>query len=270
MRYFVTTKEIDGYTIVTDFRNPPIDPVATSRVVDTLIEETTEYIEARQLSDSWSQLERNRRGFLAAARKTVNAKALAEIQNNYIETVSKQKSAQARLAVHSQALRVLRKQLYKNNSICFPTPGYEEILDSEHYTFLHNAFVALVGKQLLTIHGDVMMDHRGEQYWLRDEVLGWASIVVKALGEEIPSGAIRSDSLSPENISEIKTQKEAERISSLPTEVRKAEKEAKLARALSIAAQKRSEYEIYGADNPLELSKKWYQEEVAKLENLYG
>jgi hypothetical protein len=73
-----------------------------------------------------------------------------------------------------------------------------------------------------------------------------------------------------EQISEIKSQAEKERIASLSTEIRRAEKEAKLARALSVAAQKRSEYEIYGAENPLELSRKWYAEEVAKLETLYG
>jgi hemin uptake protein HemP len=154
--------------------------------------------------------------------------------------------------------------------VYFTPSGYEEISDAEHYERLKDAFSTLLARQLLTVHGDVLTDHRGERYCLKDEVCGWAELTIKDLSEEIPTNAIRSDRLSKEQISEIKTQAEKERIASLSTEIRRAEKEAKLALALSVAAQKRSEYEIYGAENPLELSRKWYAEEVAKLETLYG
>ena len=269
MRYFANTKEVDGYTVVIGFRAPPIDPVATSRVVDTVIEETTEYKAARELSEKWSQLEQNRKGFILAARKTVAAKDLASIQRSYLDTVDRQKETQKQLATHAPALKAKRKDLYQKNAVYFIPPGYEEISDKVFFENLQRLFSELKGNQFLTIHGDTITDHRGEHYWLKDEVCGWAEITVKGLSEEIPTGSIRSDKLSKENIAEIHSQKELERISNLSEEQRKTEKEAKLSRALSISTVKRSEYEIYGADNPLELAQKWYQDEVSKIETLY-
>jgi hypothetical protein len=270
MKYFANTREIDGYTVITGFKSPPVDPVQTSRIVDTVIEETTEYKVMKKITDHYSDLERRRTALIREARQKNSSKEHEAVHRNYVETVAKQRAMQAEIVKYNPHIKSKRKQLYREHAAYFMPSGYEEI-DGQAFDSLQKKFSELRPKQYLTIEGNIMTNKRGEKYWLKDE-FGWTEFTVCELGEEIPTGAIHKDKLSNADIADIILQKEAERISKLTTEQKQHEKDEKMKRLLSFAAGKRSEYEISGVnpENSLALSQKWYRDEASKLETLYG
>lgn len=259
--------EIDGFRVVHGFDAPSIDPVATARVIDPMMAETDEYKHAESIRREFGDLERRRQALLGTARRARNHAELTATQNSYVGVVRSQNALQQKAAAHKIKYMAKRAELMAAHAVRFEIGNCLEITQKQKDK-LTDAFALLQPRQLLTLDGHVITDHRGLEYWFQVEG-EWMKTVIKGLDEELPPGAKLRTELTDDECDEIRQQAEIERISKLNDGQREKEKQDRVKEALAVAARVRSQYEIEGRADPLGDSKQWFKAEVKRLENLY-
>lgn len=267
-RHFVNFKEVDGFEVITGFTPPSIDPRESYKVVGPLLEMTEEHKKAISLNTQYGQLERQRVDVLKAARQNRDPSQKKVFNDRYEVVVGLQKVIQKEAAEFKPELTKKRQELLKENAVYFQVPGCREI-DLKTLGGLSDKIQALKRGQFLTTDGDVINDNRGREYWYRDDFYTWIQVIIDGLDQPVPTNGILVSDLTADQRAEIAEQRSMERISKLTREEKKDERKVQIERVLMMAASKRSQLEIEGTKDPLKQSQFWYEQEKAKIENLY-
>jgi hypothetical protein len=254
MKRTVIYQEIDGHKIIRGFDRPTVDPVATKEVVDSLIKETPEYqaAEAKKAEHG----EAYRALIVAATNKDDTA---------YKAALSAMSVRQEELKPLARALEEKIIALRRENAVYFTPRLGEVIRDASEIDSLITALQGAPQGIKICLDGAEIPDNRGKVYF-RKSGGKWTRTYIVRLGDPVPADAVLEADVTESQAAEI----EADRISSLPEDVKLKEKEIALAAALNEAAKMRSRLEIQGDPDALQKSKDWYDAELVRIKNLYG
>jgi hypothetical protein len=254
----ILTKEIDGYTIITGFDNPVIDPVATKIYVAGLLkDEITE--EKKNVDNKQKELftlQKNKNDLMNMAKQKVaigDKRNLAilnyqiEQRDEQIDFVNKELSVLIKKQIEKE------KEIFQNNSIYFETKPGEIVIDDETAGRLGKLCIE---NEYVDVGGNIIENNKGVRFIKDGKIITIEKIGVK------PDGPLMQD-VSAE-------QYDVMRINALSAEEKQAEIDNVSSFLLSDAAAMRSRLEIQGVADALAQSQKWYQDEIAKLKQKYA
>jgi hypothetical protein len=238
----VRTKNIDGHCVVVGFGELTMDPMATVQAVQKILTETTEHKKLVELRTLLAKRQ---------SAKPVDTSMIEATKMEISEAIAKYLS--------------IRTSLLESNKIYFEPAQSEEMLRDEEWETLKKKHTELGPNESLVRDGSVIPDFRGRAYWIKKA--GWQRQTIDKIGQKPPAGA--KFELTTEEQRELQQETETRRIRSLPERSRKEELDKKKQGLLRLAAFKRSELEISGETNALEISKKWYSTELSRIVKLY-
>lgn len=248
----------DGYQVVVGFDTLRIDPVETAnKVKETMRREglPEEVKRTKQrIAELWSQYK--------AARKAP-APALEQWQMAYDEANA------ANAEAHKVLTERIRELRDKEAVYMHVRPGEMRLEPNEIEALVTKAH-ALRCNEALLVNGDIIPDMVDTEYYVQTEA-GLKRRVIDQLGVTPPSDARVAAQLTPEEIVEIKNAEEKERIGRLGLAARDAERMRAIAGVKSNAVTMRSQWEIegLGSKEALDLTRKWYEQQISKIEERY-
>lgn len=267
----IKTQEIDGYKIITNLYDAGglIDPEATKKIVFKELEKETVWKDIDKLKNQMSTYAYQA---LQAKNNKRNAKTIPE-QNKFHAEWLKWFSEMKNLETDLKPLAVQLKEKFREyvleHAIYFNVQPNEEIITDEEGDDIRQAMIEATSEgKLLDRNLEKLSDLRGREYWKK--TTKWAKTVIIRIGENPPTGAIEYKDLTVEQRQEIADQLETERIAGLTA----VEKAAELANALQVlvgrAAMMRSELEILGDPDALQIAQDWYEAEKLIVEAKYA
>jgi len=258
--------------------------------VDVLLRQTQEYSayqtlqnenpdDTAALSAAYNALQARKIILTRAADSAVNPTLLGTSEyQDYLTTKTEQsglvKTAEIAMLDQNRTLTVANAEYFQ------PRSG-EIIVDEAQADSLKAAKDALQQYKVLSVtideNGDIVSsaeidDYKGLRYWLTDVDGVWSSGIIEAIGESLPSGGILGTDLTAEQIDEIKTQAEEQRIDVLSDADRRTEFEPK-AQALAVqAAQQKDVLIITGTSeaDATTAATAWLDIELRTLWDEYG
>ena len=264
MKKTVLTSNIDDETIVVGFDRAIIDPMATyEKVVDEL-KQTEEYETYSVRALSIAQKTKDHILLLGKRTKTEEAKIAKEeaVEKLSAEIVLLQEALKGDLTT----LNEKSKELHELHLIYFEPKLGEEIIEDDS---LVEAFGGLQDDEALKIDGTKIPNHKGKHFFTKENG-EWLERKVKKIGETIPSNAKLPEDLTTDDVEEISKSNEKRRVKALSPADKNKEKQDALKNLLVAAANKKTQLEILGDDDPLKHSQDWYNEKKSKLEEKYA
>jgi hypothetical protein len=233
---------IDGHSIVRSIGEPTIDPELTKREARKCLERSEEYKTFDRAYRVCSGLED------ATEAETLAAKVqLLKVLEDVIE---------------------LRKTITKNNPVYFPVPGETNVLDT-HADKLRKALSGLKDGELLTLDGEIVLDERGQRAWKLEDSGRWDYTTIAKLGEKLPEGYQRSESLSPVELNAIREQMDRDRIEAMSEDERRARAEGEIDAALDAIVRRHLRSQIKGEDTTSDNLRMLYEQSVRQIYDRY-
>lgn len=263
MKKTVLYEKIDGHDVIMGFDRPTVDPVETAKIVNEAIKDTSEFqvIEAKK------------------AEYTKAVQALSEIQKKYRnggkpsrEDQDKWNHALGVMSLRQDELKPLAVDLAdkiislrREHAVYFEPRLGEVIKTEDEVNALADKIKSRKPGIVITVSGDMIEDNRGRVFFHKSSKK-WIKGKILRLGDKIPSGATLEVNVTDTQRDEI----EKDRVSALPESEKATERTRAMNAAINTAADMRSKLEIQSDPKALEKSQAAYQEEVARIEGLYG
>jgi hypothetical protein len=269
---YLQTVEIDGFRIVRSFDAPPVDPMATKRVVNKLIVETDEFKKIKsagaKMRDLYQKRSKQLRRLVDFSTVKTGASEVKALRDS-VKKIEQDIVQISKLIEELQpAMKKRQKEIYNKHLVRSIIPGCEEVVDSVAEK-LSEKLSKLGRGQFLTVDGKSIDDHRGKTYYhKRGEK--WDDVLVSRLDHEIPADAKFNPELTEADKREIIEQKQKMMVSKMPDSGRLDEKERAKEKAIMDAALMKSGYEIEGRDDPAGDARGWLESRKKEIEALYG
>jgi len=273
---------IDGKEVVLGFgdANGFIDPRATETKIAPMLAALPETMQRLALEAELADLRTRAAVALNEASKNTpvvlpdgkvlsvgNQELMRRYNGEYQMHLGAVAEAEKRIPAIVGAFEAARAKLVVENAVyTHPRPG-EDLVEDAEAAEMAARFTMRGAGQALLLTGEYIADLRGRDFWMPSP---WRHVVIEKLGEEIPAGAIITEQLTAGQLSDIATEQETQRISSLTPEQRDAEVARAKAAALTSAAQTRSELEIAGDTKALAKSQAQYAQALAEIDAKYG
>lgn len=263
---------IDGHEIITNVLDAGglIDPVATQKIVNINMKDTDTY---KSIEDVKKQMAT----YAYQASQSKNSSKMAKTPNEkkkhweeFKFRCGQIKELEEQLKPLARELQQLNGEMIVNHAVYFtPGPGEEIIDDDKGTEILDLMMQATENNQLVKSNLTLIDDYRGKTYWkkLTD---GWKKQEILRLGDVPKSGYLEDKDLTEEQKEEIIIQIEQERIASLSSLEKEAEKLTVIDGLKVQAVQMRSILEIEGDPDAIEKARVWLEEEIAKVEIKYS
>lgn len=233
---------IDGHSIVRSIGEPTIDPELTKREARKCLERSEEYKTFDRAYRVCSGLED------ATEAETLAAKVqLFKVLDDVVE---------------------LRRVITKNNPVYFPVPGETNALDT-HADKLRKALSGLKDGELLTLDGEIVLDERGQRAWKLEDSGRWDYTTIAKLGEKLPEGYQRSESLSPVELNAIREQMDRDRIEAMSVDERRARAEGEIDAALDAIVRRHLRAQIKGEDSTNNNLRALYEQAAKQIYDRY-
>jgi hypothetical protein len=161
-----------------------------------------------------------------------------------------------------------KKQINSDNmkkyAVFFSTSGNETIISDKKYIDLKEKFDNLNENEQLTIEGEIIADYRGmieynkvNGIWTTNEIIDIGIVPQKT-------------TLTAIEQTEYSAQQEKNRIDALTPAKKEVEKNMIIDVTANQAVIMRSKLEIQGEKDALQISQKWYNDELKNIEKKYG
>lgn len=245
---------IDGHDIIRGTGNVTIEPIETNKIVKELLKETPEHQALEAKKAEYMQAAADR---LTAIKSKDNAK--------YKAAGEAMKTAQAAAIPLAKDLKAKIVSLRRENAVYFEPRAGEVVRPDEEVKTLLKVIQGRAQGTFIALDGSVVQDNRGKVYFRK--VNGkWGGTRILRLGDKVPADAVLDSDMTDTQIREA----ERDRVMALPDNVKALEKEKAMGSAINAAADMRSRLEIQSDSDALKKSQKWYRDEAARIEGLYG
>jgi hypothetical protein len=273
---YLATKKIDGIDIVVGFTGPSIDPVATQKKVNALIDKTTEAADVDRLTAEKLDLDRQLDKCLMKARNPANRRRIVagvqfdagkkyRLEAQQLADQSNKKSDEIRALL--QTIQRQAKALYESEPVYTGGGGYVDV-DDETWDELKRKHSGLARGTLLCLDGSIIQDLRGKRYVAKVDDR-WVPCQPQTLTDEVPDGAKLESELTDADRSEIMDQRAEDALRAMSDDDREKLKASKIEDSITQAALMKQGYELDGRDDPAGEARAWLQARKAEIEELY-
>lgn len=251
----IRIKNIDGYDIIAGFGTLTIDPVATKKIVEPLLEGTDE---AAEVSKKNAEMRRISKAYSDSLRAAKEAYKINDASNHAKHMYNAELRSDQLRILQGELIELIKlagdkkRQLWSENLVYFEPNSGEILLDDAE---LSEKYVNLKDKELLTITGEVVADKRGVKFVKAGKVE-----TVGALGVD-PDGPLMED-VTPEQF-------EVMRLEAMTNTEKTTELESIVEGLAGQAANMRAVLEIKGDVDALTKAQDWYNAEVVKANGKY-
>jgi hypothetical protein len=266
------TEEIDNIKIVVQILPAfgLIDNEATKKIINEKIKQSTEF---KNIEEKKSQIKTFTIQAMQAAKNSKSATTITDkqkydeeykLRRSQIDEISKN------LVPLAEAFNKKWTSLIEENAIYFtPAKNNELISDTEAEKIQTKLIEAINSGNLIDHDLKIIPDYRGKVFYKKISNR-WEKTEITKIGIDKPSGYILYTDLSENQISEISEQNNTDRIQSLTSDNRIAEKTKMIESAGLQAVSMRNVLEIQGDKKALEKSQDWYNLEIEKINKIYG
>lgn len=293
--YIAYIKEIDGFQIITGVDIKGIDPVETDKIILPLLEQSQEMTAKKTKISQINSYQKLNNGILKSVinlhkqvmqEKNINDVNESDLSSNQLETYKSYENSKSfndnqieslrkDLPQIEQALFLKRAELTISNAVYQETARNQIDIIKDQYDDYKIKLISIKQyfdntkkRQFLVSTGDIIDDNRGRVVWEKDDK--WKKRTLQFLSDikELPE--IWEDELTEEQRQEIAVQVENERVEALSPEDNEAEKNTMIEAALRQSVQMKSELEIQGDPDALQIAQDWYNAEVLLIEERYS
>jgi hypothetical protein len=268
----IKTQKIDDYDIVIGICDAEsfIDQEATKIKVNKIIKDEKIYKDIEKFKDQLSTYIYQSNKALVNAKKAKDKSERDKFTNEYQSRQKDIKDIQNDLKPMAVEFEKKYRELILSNAEYFGLQEHEiYIEDSEAAKFETLMIDATQNGDLVDKDKNIIQDNRGKIYWLKSGDT-WNKAEILNLGDIPAVGAKEFNDLSIEEKQEIIDQVETDRIAALSSTQKAEEKALKLSDLITQAAQMKSELEVQGESNALQISQDWLAAESDKLDLIYA
>jgi hypothetical protein len=261
----VISKRIDDHQVIIGFDRPVVDPVATKKFANDILEKDGDLKAIFNISEA-IRTEESEYNNLFYSRGYINWAKLAIIRDT-IERLRQE------YRIKLNKVEIKRKNLEKENPVFFEPKFGEYIVSDSVYKKINNVSTGDCQLKCLKKIEDgfdayIVSNFRGKKFYEKTSE-GWKEHVVKKLDDDIPLKAKEFKDLSIDERKEYQEQKDLERIKSMSLVKREQERDRKIEQQLRLSAVKKMEYEIQGDPDALEKSQEYFEKKKRELIERY-
>lgn len=261
-------ENIDGFKIIKGFSDCIVDPVATQKKCENLIDQSDEVKRFNLIVKEQGEhmkMQSQAKESYKFAEKNKNKIDMGKFENEWHYRQHEIDRCQEDIKKIVPLVEEKRRKIFTENAIFFdPTTNEIHVNDSEY----ENLKTLFLKNNIVDVSGKIISDYRGEWFELLED--DYIKHEIKTLNA-IPNASWKNGKALSESqkdfIVEIDRKK---RIAGLSDEERNTEVEQLKTIALNESINMRSRLEIQGDDQALEKSKAYYQERCAEIDATYA